>query len=138
MVFLSILLATLLVGLISLAGIFFFFTKNDPNKLTFYFVSLASGTMLGTAFMHLVPEALSYNPENAMAAICAGVFVFFILEKMLIWRHCHSHQFKHDHHRPTAARMVVAGDAIHNFIDGALIASAFLINPQTGVSVTAA
>ncbi len=138
MTFLSIVAATSLVGLISLTGIVFFVTKTNINKLTFYFVSLASGTMLGSAFLHLIPEALEQNTHRTLMAVCGGVFFFFILEKLLVWRHCHSHPFSHDHHRPTAARMVIFGDAIHNFIDGAIIASSFLVSREVGISVTAA
>jgi zinc and cadmium transporter len=138
MVFLSIIVATTLVGLISFIGIFFFVANTDINKLTFYFVSLASGTMLGTAFLHLIPETLEQHANNALLFIGIGIFVFFILEKLLIWRHCHSHRHLTDHHRPTAARMVVVGDAIHNFIDGAIIASSFMADRHIGISVTAA
>jgi zinc and cadmium transporter len=132
-------LATISVGLISLIGILFFLAKTDTTKLTFYFVSLASGTMLGSAFLHLIPEALERHPQNVFPVVCAGVFVFFILEKFLIWRHCHTHQHPTDAHRgPTAARMVIIGDTVHNFLDGAIIASSFLVSPTVGVSVTAA
>src|SRR4051812_33572936 len=125
MIFLSIVVATTLVGLISLAGIVFFVAKTDVHKLTSYFISLASGTMLGSAFLHLIPEAMEHNAKNAVTFVCVGVFFFFILEKFLVWRHCHLHQYPEDHSRPTAARMVIVGDAIHNFIDGVLIASSF-------------
>lgn len=138
MVFLSIIVATALVGLISFVGIAFFISKVDFHKMTFYFVSLASGTMLGSAFLHLMPEALEHNAQRGLLVICLGIFVFFILEKLLIWRHCHFHQHPDDHHRPTAARMVIAGDAIHNFIDGAIIAASFLADHRIGMSVTAA
>ncbi len=138
MIFLSILCATALIGLISFVGIFFFFSKKNLNTLTFYFVSLASGTMLGSAFMDLIPEALEQNTNNGLLMIGAGVFIFFILEKFLIWRHCHSHQHSGDHQKPIAASMVITGDAVHNFIDGAIIASSFLIDYRVGLSVTAA
>lgn len=153
MIFLSIIAATLMVGLISFVGAFFFLAKNDTSKLTFYFVSLASGTMLGSAFLDLIPEALEQNTHNALLMIVIGVFFFFILEKFLIWRHCHTHEhptFAKDsagkpadslaihHQKPIAAGMVLAGDAIHNFIDGAIIASSFLIDQRVGMSVTAA
>jgi zinc and cadmium transporter len=138
MVFLSIIFATAIVGLISFVGVFVFFAKNDLSTLTFYFVSLASGTMLGSAFLDLIPEALEKNPKSALPITCGGIFFFFILEKLLIWRHCHSHEPGGDHHKPVAARMVVIGDAIHNFIDGAIIASSFLISRPVGVAITTA
>ncbi len=138
MTLLLILLATISVGLISLIGILFFVAKTDTTKMTFYFVSLASGTMLGSAFLHLIPEALENHPAHVFPMVCAGVFIFFILEKFLIWRHCHTHRHVADAHRPTAARMVIVGDTVHNFLDGAIIASSFLVSHTVGLSVTAA
>jgi zinc and cadmium transporter len=138
MTLLLILLATISVGLISLIGIIFFMAKTDTSKMTFYFVSLASGTMLGSAFLHLIPEALENHPANVFPIVCAGVFVFFILEKFLIWRHCHTHEHAAAAQRPTAARMVIIGDTVHNFLDGAIIASSFLVSHTVGLSVTAA
>ncbi|MCG3204212.1 MAG: Zinc transporter ZupT [Elusimicrobia bacterium] len=138
MIFLSILIATTLVGLLSFVGAFFFLAKKNPDTLTFYFVSLASGTMLGNALLNLIPEAMEHNTHAAFPMIGLGVFIFFILEKFLIWRHCHSHHHTGDHQKPIAARMIITGDAIHNFIDGAIIASSFLIDFHVGLAVTAA
>lgn len=138
MLFLQIVGATLLVGIISLVGVIFLVPRNyNLRKATIYFVSLASGSLLGAAFMHLIPESLETNP-SALPLICAGVFVFFILEKFLIWRHCHVHQHHEDHTRATAARMLIIGDAAHNFLDGAIIATSFSVSVPVGVSTTAA
>ena len=139
MIFLHIIAATTVVGLISFSGVLFFLAKeNNHHRLTFYFVSLASGTMLGNAFMNLIPEAMDQNHDNALIMIALGIFIFFILEQFLIWRHCHSHEHSTDHQKPIAARMVIIGDAVHNFIDGAMIASAFLIDARVGMAVTTA
>ncbi len=138
MIFLSIRLSTIVVGRISMVGIVFFASKNNIHKTTFYLISLASGTMLGSAFLHLIPEALVRNPSGTWIAVSSGVVMFFILEKFLIWRHCHLHQHPEDHTRPTAAKMVLVGDAIHNVIDGVIIASSFLASPAVGLSVTVA
>ena len=138
MLYLKIVGATLLVSLISLAGIFFSAKKFKIEKWTFYFLSLASGTMLGTTFLHLLPESLIYNPSNALSLACAGVLIFFIFEKMLIWRHCHLHQHHEEFSRPNAAKMVLIGDSVHNFIDGIIIASSFLAGTPVGISVTIA
>lgn len=135
---LNILLAVTLVSVVSLVGIIFFGFKTNIKTLTFYLISLASGTMLGGAFLHLIPEALEAKTPNVLLAISGGIFLFFVLEKLLIWRHCHLHEDHGDHHRPVAAKMVLAGDAIHNFIDGVIIASAFLVSPSVGTSITLA
>jgi len=138
MTFLLIIVATVFVGLISLAGIVFSIAKVNLQKVTFYSLSLASGTMLGTAFLHLLPESLVTNPKNALPLTCAGVLIFFILEKFLIWRHCHLHQHHEDFARPTAAKMILVGDSIHNFIDGIIIASSFMAGRDVGITVTTA
>jgi len=138
MVLIQIIVATTLVGLISFLGILFFGLKLNVRQITFYLISLASGTMLGVAFLHLIPEAMKENPERVFLFIAMGVFFFFILEKFLVWRHCHHHQRPEDHTRPVAAAMILSGDAAHNFIDGIIIASSFLVGPATGLSVTLA
>jgi len=134
-----IILATIVVGLISLVGAVFIAFKLDVKKLTFYLISLASGTMLGGAFIHLIPESLEVQkPRVALLLVSLGVFIFFVLEKFLIWRHCHHHQLMEDHKRATTANMVLAGDAVHNFIDGVIIGSSFMVSPKFGVSITLA
>ena len=138
MLLLQIIAATLLVGVISLTGVVLLVRRNNLPKMTIYFISLASGSLLGGAFMHLIPEALEKKGPAALPLIGAGVFLFFVLEKFLIWRHCHVHQ-EHEHYsRATAARMVILGDAAHNFLDGAIIATSFSAGFPVGVSTTAA
>ena len=138
MVLTQIIIATLLVGVLSFIGIVFFAFKLNIRKITFYLISLASGTMLGAAFLHLIPQSLASQKELNLIPIGLGIFFFFILEKFLVWRHCHHHQRPEDHSRPVAARMVLFGDAIHNFIDGIIIASAFMVSPHVGISITLA
>jgi zinc and cadmium transporter len=139
MILLYIIAATLVVGLISLVGAVFLGLKLDVKKMTFYLISLASGTMLGASFLHLIPESLEFGtPKEGMLLVALGVFIFFVLEKLLIWRHCHHHHRPEDHKRPTAAGMVLVGDSVHNFIDGIIIASSFMVSPAIGVSITLA
>ena len=138
MVLLHILIATILVGLISFIGVLFFALKMDVRKMTFGLVSLASGTMLGGALLHLIPESLESSLSEPLLFVAAGVFLFFVLEKFLIWRHCHHHQHPDDCRRPVAATMILTGDTIHNFADGLIIASAFLAGTPVGISVTVA
>jgi zinc and cadmium transporter len=139
MTLLWIVVSTILISLISLIGIVTTL-RSDIQRLTFYFISFASGTMLGGAFLDLLPEALeSGEPvKRVLGKIAAGVVLFFLFEKLLIWRHCHLHQYPDDHHRPTAANMVLAGDAVHNLIDGMIVANAYMTNLSLGFTVTVA
>src|SRR5881394_1796852 len=103
-------------------------------------VSFAIGALLGAAFLEVIPHAFEYGrPQAAAGAILGGIFAFFVLEKLLLWRHCHTehcevhdtHAQPHDHGRSGA--LIVAGDTVHNFVDGLLIAAAFLQSTELGI-----
>ena len=99
-------------------------------------VSFAIGALLGAAFLGVIPEAFEAGPaQEVAAAILAGIFGFFVLEKLLLWRHCHTENCEvhdaHDHGRSGA--LIVVGDTVHNFVDGVLIAAAFLQSTEVGV-----
>ena len=103
-------------------------------------VSFAIGALLGAAFLEVIPHAFERgDPRHAAAAILGGIFVFFVLEKLLLWRHCHTencevhdqHTSSHDHGR--SGLLIVVGDTIHNFVDGLLIAAAFLQSTELGI-----
>jgi zinc and cadmium transporter len=134
-----ILASTLLVSGISLIGIFFLsMSENLFRKLLLLLVSFASGTLLGGAFLHLIPEALlsedlSFKSENMFVVILAGILVFFLLEKFL-WRHCHERECPVH----VFAYLSLLGDGIHNFIDGIILASSFLISVPLGLATTLA
>jgi zinc and cadmium transporter len=136
MTLLTIIIATLLVGLLSFVGVIFVGLKLDVRKITFYLISLASGTLLGGALLDLIPEAVEMKAPHTFTMVGVGIFFFFLLEKFLLWRHCHHHQHPNDHARPTAAAMILTGDAVHNFIDGIIIATSFNVGFQVGLSVT--
>ena len=134
-----ILLSTLLVSAISLVGIFFVTMKEQVfKKALLLLVSFASGSLLGAAFLHLIPESLfpeslsSYN-ETAVIAILVGILVFFLLEKYL-WRHCHERECPIH----TFAYLNLFGDGVHNFIDGVVIAASFLASIPLGIATTLA
>jgi zinc and cadmium transporter len=101
-------------------------------------VSYAIGALLGAAFLGVIPEAFAKgSPHQAAAAILAGIFGFFVLEKLLLYRHCHTEncevhdQHQHDHGRSGA--LIIVGDTVHNFVDGVLIAAAFLQSTELGI-----
>jgi zinc and cadmium transporter len=103
-------------------------------------VSYAIGALLGAAFLEVIPHAFEIGPpKEAAMSILAGIFGFFVLEKLLLWRHCHTencevhdpHQRPHDHGRSGA--LIIVGDTVHNFVDGVLIAAAFLQSIELGV-----
>jgi len=102
-------------------------------------VSYAIGALLGAAFLEVIPHAFKQGPREAAVAILAGIFAFFVLEKLLLWRHCHTencevhdpHQHPHDHGR--SGTLIVVGDTVHNFVDGVLIAAAFLQSTELGI-----
>ena len=110
-------------------------------------VSFATGALLGAAFLGLLPHALEApaidDPHDITAAVLVGLVVFFLLEKFVIWRHCHStsceaHGTEADHtydHNGdySASVLILVGDSLHNFIDGVLIAAAFMTDFHLGV-----
>jgi zinc and cadmium transporter len=101
-------------------------------------VSFAIGTLLGAAFLEVVPHAFEAgHARGAAGAILAGILGFFLLEKLLLWRHSHDHgegaEPLHHQEHDRAGMLIVVGDTVHNFVDGVLIATAFLQSPQLGL-----
>ena len=104
-----------------------------------HLISFATGTLLGVTFMDLLPEALELQqedgPRNVMTTVLVGIFVFFVLEKALIWRHAHNvdghgHAM---HHVKAAGPLVLVGDTFHNFLDGVLLTAVFFTDFDLGV-----
>ena len=105
-------------------------------------ISYAVGTLLGAVFLELLPQAFERadSLEGMAITILAGILLFFVLEKLVLWRHCHLEQCEahdpplaphHDHGR--SGMMIMIGDTFHNFVDGVLIAAAFLANHELGI-----
>ncbi len=107
-----------------------------------YFLSFAAGTLLTVAFLDLLPETIEayegaggeHAVDTAVLAILGGFLIFFVVEKLLFWYHCHEEKCTVH----TSATMVLIGDTLHNFLDGAAIAVAFLVNPAVGIATTVA
>jgi zinc and cadmium transporter len=113
-----------------------------------HLVSLSTGVLLGTALLHVLPEAFesSVPPHELFLTLLGGLMFFFLLEKAELYRHGHHHEDDHhDHHHGFDADQagrgglsVLVGDSIHNFCDGIIIAAAFMANPQLGFVTAAA
>jgi zinc and cadmium transporter len=103
-------------------------------------ISYAIGALLGAAFLEILPHALEHGDPHRMAAtVLFGILLFFVLEKLVLWRHCHhdhceAHEAQapaHDHGR--SGLLIMVGDTFHNFVDGILIAAAFLESTELGI-----
>ena len=90
MVWFQALLASFITSLVSLVGIFFLsFSIEKLKKIIMFLVSLSAGALLGGAFFHLLPEALEISGSKTWSYVLVGILIFFILEKIIHWRHCH-------------------------------------------------
>ncbi len=121
------------VGAIAGAASFLLFPKPVRERLVPYLVSYATGTLLGAALLGLLPEAVQQGGLlPSLGTVLAGLIGFFILERFLIWRHCHEAGPCEIH--GTAGSLILVGDALHNFVDGAVIAAAFMSSVPLGVA----
>jgi zinc and cadmium transporter len=135
-----IILASLLGGVLSVAAAAIF-AFNARTAHVPILISYAVGALLGAVFLDILPHAFSMteSPERIAATILVGILIFFVLEKLVLWRHCHVEQCEaheaqpaqHDHGR--SGMMIMVGDTFHNFVDGILIAAAFLADRQLGL-----
>lgn len=127
--------ASLAGGLLSVAAAAAFAFRASPAGVTML-VSFAVGALLGVAFLEILPHAfeLSHNIEQTATAVLAGILLFFVLEKLVLWRHCHNEQCEaHDSDQGRSGLLIVIGDTFHNFVDGVIIAAAFLADVQLGI-----
>jgi zinc and cadmium transporter len=128
-------LAGSLGGVLVASGLLFF---NDRVRVQLvpWLVSYAVGTLLGVALLVLLPEALEVlSPKSVLGSLLAGIMLFFLLEKLVLWRHCHTHDCEA---HGMAAPMVIIGDAFHNFLDGVVIGTAVRTSIPLGVSTALA
>ena len=137
------------------AAVFLLLPDDRRNSVVPHGISFAIGALLSVAFWGLIPEAFAnIKPEQFQTlsgTILAGILGFFVLEKLLIWRHCHvetceahgdeTHDSNHEHELAvhhhgfdkSAGALIILGDSIHNFVDGVLIAAAFLTDVKLGI-----
>ena len=123
------------------AGLFLVLPETIRTRLLPHLVSFATGALLGAAFLALLPHAVGaagMEPHRVMLAVLLGLLAFFILERLVLWRHCHEaacevHGAEGEPDRHAAGTLVLFGDGLHNFIDGILIGAAFLTDVHLGV-----
>lgn len=130
------LLATIFVSLLSLSGAILLFRKKSrwENNIT-YFVSFAAGVMLATSLLDLLPHAVEEaDPHEMLIFVLWGIAGSFLFERFILWHHHHEDK----HHIKPSAFLVLVGDAVHNFVDGIVIAAAFLADPALGIATTIA
>ncbi len=140
MVWLYALASVALVSVVSLIGIVTLSVNQERlKKVLIYLVSFSAGALFGDAFFHLLPEAAEeagFTLELSMSVL-GGILLFFIVEKVVHWRHCHMPADDHEHLHPFAW-MNLVGDAVHNFLDGVIIGISYLVSVPVGIATTIA
>jgi len=123
---------TFLNGILAFSGaLTLLFSKKSLDKILIVLVSFATGAMIGGAFFHLIPEAIeTFNLTTTIILAIVGILAFYLIENFLHWRHCHEGGECKIH---PVSYLVLYGDGIHNFIDGIIIAGAFLVNIPFGI-----
>ncbi|MDD5661791.1 MAG: ZIP family metal transporter [Candidatus Omnitrophica bacterium] len=131
-----ILLSTFFISIISLIGVITLAIKDKLlHKIIFYLLGFSAGALIGGAFLHILPEAIErLNATVVFYYTILGIVLFFLMERYFHWRHCHEghcsiHAFTY---------LNIAGDAVHNFFDGIMIAVSFTVSFSMGLATTAA
>lgn len=131
-------------GLLSALAASFFLLLGEARRTSVlpHLVSFATGALLGAAFLGLLPHAVESigagGAHHVGLALLLGILTFFLLEKFVLWRHCHDdpcemHSPSHAARDAASARMILAGDSFHNVLDGVLVAAAFMTDPKLGI-----
>lgn len=124
------------IGSVGLTGLFLVFRVKPDSRLISGAVAYSIGALLGAAFLGIIPEAQLLLPDTRVfPTILSGLILFFALEKLAIWRHCHEESCQ-VHTR--AGSMILIGDSLHNLVDGIAIASAFAGSRDLGIATSIA
>ncbi len=119
-------------GAIILASLLLLFPSKIWKVILPGLISYATGTLLGAAFLGLIPHALNTLPSKTVfMTVLGGLILFFLLEKIVLWRHCHDTDC---HVHEASGSLILIGDAFHNFIDGIVIAAAFITSIPLGMA----
>ncbi len=142
MILTYILASVIIVSLVSFVGVLTLYLKPKLlDKILFALVSFAAGALLGAAFLDLLPESVEHAGDKVFIFALIGVLVFYVIETFLYWYHCHyGHHHHHAaHHKVHAfAWLNLFGDAVHNFVDGMIIAAGYLASVPVGIATTLA
>jgi zinc and cadmium transporter len=132
-------ISVIIVSIISLIGIFFLsLNKSRLRKMLLFLVSLAVGGLFGDAIIHLIPESFEQitGKLTAPLLLLGGILLFFVVEKVIRWRHCHVPTS--EHHLHPVVTLNIIGDGVHNLIDGMLIGASYLVSIPIGITTTLA
>lgn len=133
-------LSVCLISAASLMGIIFLFVKNEDKlkKAIVYLVSFSAAAFLGEVLFHLFPEITDEFGGFTIKAgllVLFGFLVFFVIEKIIHWRHCHDIECNEEDHK-VLGKMNLVGDGFHNFIDGVIIGATFLVDIKLGIATS--
>jgi zinc and cadmium transporter len=124
------------IGAVTAAAILLILPSKWSERFVPVLVSYAIGTLLGAALLGMIPHALIHLPAHTvMISVLSGLIAFYVLESFMLWRHCHEKDCQF--HYATGS-LILIGDAFHNFVDGILIASAFMVSTSVGITASLA
>ncbi len=121
---------------VGLAALLLLFRKETLGLFISRIIPYAIGTLLGAAFLGMIPHALSQlSGDTVLLTVVCGIIIFYALEKLALWRHCHE---KDCNIHSRAAELILIGDSLHNFVDGVAIAAAFAGSTSLGIATSIA
>jgi zinc and cadmium transporter len=124
------------IGAVAVAAVVLIIPEKCTGRVLPVLVSYAIGTLLGAALLGMIPHAVEHLPAHTvMFSVLAGIIGFYILESFMLWRHCHEEDCQF---HSAAGSLILIGDAFHNFVDGILIASAFMVSTSAGITAALA
>ncbi|NQT49617.1 ZIP family metal transporter [Candidatus Kuenenbacteria bacterium] len=141
MIWLYTITSVCIVSLISFVGaLVLVVKKNKLEHFLLYFVSFSVGALLGDVFLHIIPKITEEHGFSYQIGLyfLLGIVIFFIIEKFVHWHHCHHVDHSHEHKLKPLAITNLVGDGFHNFLDGVIIAAAFMVSLPVGIATTVA